>query len=69
MARSMHGVQQSGQNFKMDEAIHAVLLRHSTAYRAVEPGVLQELAVIAGKHGTDPGDLAAAFDRFMTINR
>lgn len=53
----------------MEALVQAALLRHSTAYKGLEPGVLAELVDVAAKAGTDTGALAASFDRFMTINR
>ncbi|KAL6786040.1 POLA2 [Auxenochlorella protothecoides x Auxenochlorella symbiontica] len=53
----------------MEALVQAALLRHSTAYKGLEPGVLAELVDVAAKAGADTGALAASFDRFMTINR
>lgn len=44
----------------MEALVQAALLRHSTAYKGLEPGVLAELVDVAAKAGTDTGALAAS---------
>lgn len=53
----------------MEDLIQSALLRHSTAYKSLEPAVLAELVDASTKLATDATTLASSFDRFMTVKR
>lgn len=53
----------------MEADLQNALKKRGTMYTGLEAVVLQQLAQTAQQHGLDAKQAAAAFDKFMTVQR
>lgn len=53
----------------MEAELQRALQLRGTLYKGVDPALLGQLAASAEKHGLVAKQAAAAFDKFMTVQR
>jgi hypothetical protein len=53
----------------MEADLQRALLLRATLYKGADPAVLTQLSGIAERHGLSAKQAAAAFDKFMTVQR